>query len=1246
MQDTIRNIDNITISFKPKYKNTYMQALLSYQRQAAAILLATGALLAPALTMAANIDQAAITIKTKAYETSGVDNLFTICFDTNESIYIDVDCGFGAVEYEIEPSEDGTWIPCVVSEEGIVRMYTDHPEMIRYMYCQGGHITDIDLSQLRSLEILDLSNNELGKIDLSNNKELNMISLGANPFDVDPLYIGDKPNLVMLELEGVGNISEAFNLSAFPEMISFSAFSSYNLNKIDTSGCPKLQRLSVDVTNISSIDVSNNPELRILNVSDTPITEVDVTHNSKLQQLYVGHIGSFANKYKLTNLDISKNPALVYLFAQGNALKSLDISNNPNLIDISIRNNYLEEFDCSNNRNLYNVDISKNCLDFATLPLNPPFGGEYYYQQLPMKVELSYPVGATLDLSDKVLREGTNTSMRIFACPKNDPVNVIEIPANLYEYSEGKITFNKEYADSVYVSFTNPDFPACELVTTNFMIKTKEAYGKPILTASFSPQSSDNSDISFSIGIAGASESNPKTVYVDFGNGDLTPVEITAQIPDKHNVIGTRSGYGAVGIYVNDNQPLTSLAINDCPLYDIELTDAPELRSLELTGTELRYINLERQRCLQTLKMTGNNFGILDLTTDILGYNKNVLSEVNLSGNQLHEIIIGDARSWKRVDISHNNLEEAALDEASEITDLDISFNKFTEFDFTSLDSLTNLNIAGNYFSEFNRPARATLKKLDCRENSFTFGTLPYLPQELSEEYLYAPQRNYKIGNKGPNANLSGIATEIEGNATEFVWKSENGNILIAGEDYAMTDGKVRFLDYEAGNVYCTMTNPAFPDFADENALRTSTMLVAAPPTNEIGWMDVAKEINEINNITLIGTDDDSSLYIDWGGEGKFFDEYLLSSTYRVFKIEPEAGTRAKIYTYDDSDFLKGFSLRGLHIDAADFSAMKGLTLLTLDDACYQSLIMPDTDQLQELSLDNNGLSELDCSRLGKLRTLSLLGNNFRTFDLTPFPDLEIASLSYNGMNEIKIDNPLLWDLDVSHNDFETFSFKNLPSLHQASLANNRLTSVDINGPRMLRGLMLDNNRLNYQTLPVPTETLTTYTYGGQASLPVTIKDMTIDLSWLYDVHGEISEFYWCQDEPYLDEEYGLVGRYLEPEVDYIENEGVTTFLHETANVCGVILSPVFPKTYLLTELIDITSNNVGSISSIAAAITVDERRLTINAPAKTAYAVADISGHVIASGITTTETTELELPSSGVYVVKAGKATMKVAVK
>lgn len=93
-------------------------------------------------------DEPIITIKTNAYKNIGPTNMFSLVLGTIDAgNIIEVDTGYGRDKYEVNPavyneaegSIVGTFIPCSVSDEGIVRIYGD-PEKIDYINASGCYI--------------------------------------------------------------------------------------------------------------------------------------------------------------------------------------------------------------------------------------------------------------------------------------------------------------------------------------------------------------------------------------------------------------------------------------------------------------------------------------------------------------------------------------------------------------------------------------------------------------------------------------------------------------------------------------------------------------------------------------------------------------------------------------------------------------------------------------------------------------------------------------------------------------------------------------------------------------------------------------------------------------------------------------------------------------------------------------------------------------------------------------------------
>ena len=160
-------------------------------------LLIVCAMLSVPLSALAQEEEPIITFKTSIYETAGANNSITLLFGSiKDTTYIDVDCGWGLDEYELVPAGldtsngsavwSGTVMTLNVSSAGEVKIYGD-PKQFYLANFDGCYITQIDISKLTELNVLNLCHNQLEALDLTPNTKLYAAYLDDNPFNKKPL---------------------------------------------------------------------------------------------------------------------------------------------------------------------------------------------------------------------------------------------------------------------------------------------------------------------------------------------------------------------------------------------------------------------------------------------------------------------------------------------------------------------------------------------------------------------------------------------------------------------------------------------------------------------------------------------------------------------------------------------------------------------------------------------------------------------------------------------------------------------------------------------------------------------------------------------------------------------------------------------------------------------------------------------------------------------------------------------------
>ncbi|MDE6078831.1 MAG: hypothetical protein K2G35_02065 [Duncaniella sp.] len=1173
-----------------------------------------------------------ITFHTTLYDQAQEANAFTLCLGATEPTYFDIDCGFGAVESEVGVAYfdqetgalRGTYITCTVSSAGDVRIYGD-PTKIDYIDFDGCYITEMSFPKVTNVEILSLNHNLFTGLDLSHLTKLQALYISDNPFDKTGFIVGkNHPDLTIADMSIINNLDPSFNLSDYPEMRSFQGWDNPSLTSIDPSGCPNLLQLSIDNTNVSSVDLSNNPNLLILNVANTRVTELDLSPVTGLTELYISHSADMNNEYKFSSIDVSMLPSLQRLSCSSNNLTTLDVSNNPLLLSLNCSWNQLTSIDLSNNQQLVSLDVAYNHFDFATLPSPREMWSEYWYTQLPMEVDRSYKVGSTIDLASRVLRPGTATQTFLFAYDENNPQEPVMLDNTAFSYKDGVVTLNKVYTDSLYLTFINSELQDYPLSTSKFMVKSAEDFGKPsaAMSMTFFPTLTE---VSFGVGVQGATAEAPKTFYVDFGDGELKEFTASSHLrPATPNVTGARKG--RVTIYMPEGADISAFSLDGQRLMSISLDQAHTLAELSLTDCQLPTIDLSWNRCLTYLDLSGNNLTALNLGETPNGYGKTVLHTIKAARNRLVTVTIDERHAIKYIDFSDNNLSEGfSFLQLLNVSTLNVANNEFTEVDLRDLEACVDLNLSGNYLTTVAMPDYLPLESFDISNNSFSLTTLP-LPGNIAN-YVYAPQKNVPLPVKAPTVNLSANYLDVDGQTTSYVWRKADGTV-VPTDEITGTEGRFRFINTELGFVYCEMSHPLFPDFAGENILKTTQVETAGMPTHVFATFTTAEEGEAL--LSLAAEAENTGIYIDWAGNDDL-EQYTLTTTYRAFTAKTYPGVTVKCYSYDENDGMTVFSIGNVKLNDMDASAMKKVYCFSSYDTGLDldKIKLPANKAiLEELNLEGNNISSIDLSGYDALRMLDLASNKFTTFDSSNLPALELISLAYNGLTSVKLNNPILWQAALVANELTELDLSGVPAMEQLYLSNNKLSELDITKTPNLKSLTIDRNNFTFATLPDFFDGIY-YLYSNQAMLEVTPVDGIVDLSAQASCNGVATTFQWFIDSPYFDDNYELVGEELIEGTEYRLDKGVTTFLKPFEHIMCVMTNPIAPDLYLLTDFIDVKASSTGLEEIIAGSDNLDARWY-------------DLNGRLVAE----TKGGEVPALAPGVYVRQTSEGATKVLVK
>jgi len=165
-----------------------------------------------------------------------------------------------------------------------------------------------------------------------------------------------------------------------------------NLSISDLTGIEDfvaLTALDCSDNNLTDIDVTKNTALMILWFSNNLVSSIDVTKNVNLISLVCSY-------NLISNLNLSLNPSLNVLVCENNQLSALDVTKNTNLSILTCENNQIKSLDLSNNDNLSSLNCSFNFLSELDVSNKPKLLNLFCDNNLLTELDFSNTISLTI----------------------------------------------------------------------------------------------------------------------------------------------------------------------------------------------------------------------------------------------------------------------------------------------------------------------------------------------------------------------------------------------------------------------------------------------------------------------------------------------------------------------------------------------------------------------------------------------------------------------------------------------------------------------------------------------------------------------------------------------------------------------------------------------------------------------------------------------------------------------------------
>jgi len=748
--------------------------------------------------------------------------------------------------------------------------------LLQQLVCSFNDLTSIDISKNTNLFALTCNNNEISTFNFSNNTALNQINISNNRLTFNTLPINQlswltftySPQALLklakteyalnkevdlssqltaggnttvytwktaggntlakdvdyMELNGKFYFQKSYSDSIYCEMTN-ATFPDLTLETskiVITVTSPSVSMATIKTIGNNfgfNINAASDNTPLLVDWGDGSITNYTIGKSTtSISGTLAGDTVKFwapgveyldVSYLKLTVLDVSNTPTLKNLSCDMDDISELDLSKNDSLYNLSCPTNQLTSLILPNTGKLKYISCQYNYLTFANLPLVNPNWFYSYSPQEAMKMGKSeYGIGEVIDLSNQLNINGNVTSYTWVAESGNTLVKDVD-----YMENNGKFTFVAEQTESVYCQMTNDEFPDLTLETDHIWITLSSP------NVAFATTQTLGSELSFNV----SSNEDNSCIIVDWGDGSITKYTYGKS---NTSITGTLAGdtvriYGSgislldagsknlTYLYVSGAQYLQILICNSNQIDTLDVTNNSNLQYLDFRVNKLKYIDLSKNNVLETF----------------LG-NANMLTGLNLANNT----------SLKTLDCQSNQISSLNLSSNDSLQTLWCSYNNLSELNISNDTLLKLLYCSGNKISTLDVSNNLALSELRCENNNLTFVSLP-LKEASWITYSYTPQNNVILPKKQygltETVDLSSELT-VNGNTTNFAWKTKGGTALTVGTDYTVTGGVTTFLKVQTDSVYCEMTNATFPYLT----LKTCNILISqfplSVPDNEV----------------------------------------------------------------------------------------------------------------------------------------------------------------------------------------------------------------------------------------------------------------------------------------------------------------------------------------------------------------------------------------------------------------------------
>ena len=431
-----------------------------------------------------------------------------------------------------------------------------------------------------------------------------------------------------------------------------------------------------------------------------------------------------------------------------------------------------------------------------------------------------------------------------------------------------------------------------------------------------------------------------------------------------------------------------------------------DLLNLDLSGNNLSFVDLSKNKVLRNVNLSGNQFQSIDLTKNI------ELESLKIDNNYLTELDVSKNIELSTLQLDENNLSEIDVSNNIGLGYLTLINNSLTKINVRNNLKLSNLRLDRNEISEIDVKKNVNLKRLSLSYNNISsidisknrvlqilnlnFNKLSKINVYLNTKLNSLRVSNNKLDNLDVTNNLDLTTLDI----------SNTG--LAPAVDVSKNFGLVEFDLTSNPDLECVKVNQGQLDitYALWNKDANTTYALTC----------------EILDRTYVPDDNFEEALIEMGLDDVMDDYVLTNNISSITTIDLNSRNISVTTGIEDFVSLNNLNFENNKIKSIDLFRNTSLKELNFSKNIIEEIDISENKLLEKLNLNDNLLSEIELSYNNLLKVVEISGNNFESIDFTGLDPTEL-DLSKNRIESVDLnDKILLKFLDISSNQISNLN--------------------------------------------------------------------------------------------------------------------------------------------------------------------------------------------------------------------------------